>query len=124
MSPPDRLESWKEIACYLGREVGTVQGWEKSQGLRVHRHQHGRQGSVYAFQSEFDAWRQARKLPAVVALSQQATLVPTTRPRLALIAGASLAVMVVAVSPFVYLPAMKRFLRLDLALLARADGAR
>ncbi len=57
----ERLESWKEIAGYLGREVRTVQGWEKNEGLPVHRHQHARQGSVYAFRSELDAWREARK---------------------------------------------------------------
>jgi TolB-like protein/Tfp pilus assembly protein PilF len=57
----DRLDSWKEIAAYLGREVRTVQGWEKSEGLPVHRHQHARQGTVYAFKSELDAWRGARR---------------------------------------------------------------
>src|SRR5579864_3254976 len=56
----DRLDSWKEIAAHLGREVRTVQLWEKSEGLPVHRHQHGRQGSVYAFKSELDGWRNAR----------------------------------------------------------------
>lgn len=56
----DRLESWKEIAGYLGREVRTVQLWEKSEGLPVHRQQHSRQGSVYAFKAELDAWRNAR----------------------------------------------------------------
>ncbi|MBZ5603701.1 MAG: tetratricopeptide repeat protein [Acidobacteriia bacterium] len=57
----DRLDSWKEIAAYLGREVRTVQLWEKSEGLPIHRQQHSRQGSVYAFKSELDAWRDARK---------------------------------------------------------------
>lgn len=60
-SADDRLESWKEIAAYLGREVRTVQGWEKTEGLPVHRHQHARQGSVYAFKSELEAWREARR---------------------------------------------------------------
>jgi TolB-like protein/Tfp pilus assembly protein PilF len=59
--PEDRLDSWKEIANYLGREVRTVQLWEKSEGLPVHRQQHARQGSVYAFKSELAAWREARK---------------------------------------------------------------
>lgn len=63
----DRLESWKEIAAYLGREVRTVQLWEKSEGLPIHRHQHARQGSVYAFKSELDAWRGARKNSPVAA---------------------------------------------------------
>ena len=57
----DRLDSWKEIAAHLGREVRTVQGWEKNEGLPIHRHQHAKQGSVYAFRSELDAWREARK---------------------------------------------------------------
>jgi TolB-like protein/Tfp pilus assembly protein PilF len=57
----DRLDSWKEIAAYLGREVRTVQGWEKLEGLPIHRHLHSRQGSVYAFKTEMDAWREARK---------------------------------------------------------------
>jgi len=56
----DRLDSWKDIASYLGREVRTVQGWEKTEGLPVHRHQHARQGSVYAFKSELDVWRKRR----------------------------------------------------------------
>src|SRR5437899_12644331 len=60
-SADDRLDSWKEIASYLGREVRTVQSWEKSEGLPVHRHQHARQGSVYAFKSELDGWRDARR---------------------------------------------------------------
>jgi tetratricopeptide (TPR) repeat protein len=54
----DRLDSWKEIAGYLRREVRTVQLWEKNEGMPVHRHFHKRLGSVYAFRSEIDSWRQ------------------------------------------------------------------
>lgn len=57
---PDRLDSWKDIAAFFGREVRTVQGWEKNEGLPVHRHRHARQGSVYAFKSELEAWRKQR----------------------------------------------------------------
>lgn len=53
----DRLDSWKEIAVYLRREVRTVQLWEKQEGLPVHRHFHKRLGSVFAFRSEIDAWQ-------------------------------------------------------------------
>jgi tetratricopeptide (TPR) repeat protein len=56
-SPPDRLESWKEIAQYLCREVRTVQLWEKREGLPIHRHFHHQLGSVFAFRSEIDEWR-------------------------------------------------------------------
>jgi tetratricopeptide (TPR) repeat protein len=53
----DRLDSWKEIASYLRREVRTVQLWEKREGLPVHRHFHQRLGSVYALRSEIDRWK-------------------------------------------------------------------
>src|SRR5688500_18049117 len=57
MPPPgDRLESWKEIAAVLNKGVRTVQRWERTEGLPVHRHLHDRQGTVYAFRSELEAW--------------------------------------------------------------------
>src|SRR5258706_6400906 len=55
-----RLESWKEIAAYLGRDVTTVRRWEKREGLPVHRLHHNRLGSVYAYTSELDAWGDER----------------------------------------------------------------
>jgi non-specific serine/threonine protein kinase len=59
-TPGDRLESWKEIAAYLNRGVRTVRRWEMGEGLPVHRHVHRTLGSVYAYKSEIDAWRQSR----------------------------------------------------------------
>jgi len=56
-----RLESWKAIAAYLGRDVSTVQRWEKREGMPVHRHVHDKIGSVYAFPAELDAWWQGRR---------------------------------------------------------------
>src|SRR4029077_4756742 len=55
-----RLESWKEIAAYLGRDITTVRRWEKREGLPVHRLHHSRLGTVYAYTSELDAWRRER----------------------------------------------------------------
>jgi pentatricopeptide repeat protein len=60
--PEGRLDSWKEIAAYLNRDVTTVQRWEKREGMPVHRHVHDKRGSVYALGPELDAWRQGRKL--------------------------------------------------------------
>lgn len=51
-----RLESWKEIAAYLKRDVRTVQRWEKNEGLPVHRHLHDKLGTVYAYKPELDLW--------------------------------------------------------------------
>jgi hypothetical protein len=55
------LESWKEIAAYLKRDVRTVIRWEKSEGLPVHRHLHQARSSVYAHPSEIDAWAATRQ---------------------------------------------------------------
>ena len=61
----DRLESWKEIATFLGKDTRTVQRWEKLAGLPVYRHAEGSVLNVYAYRSELDAWqRQDRALPA------------------------------------------------------------
>ena len=62
--PEDRLDSWKEIAAHLNRDVTTVQRWEKREGMPVHRHLHDRMGSVYAFPAELDAWARSRNLRA------------------------------------------------------------
>jgi TolB-like protein/Flp pilus assembly protein TadD len=61
----DRLDSWKEIAAYLNRDVTTVQRWEKREGMPVHRHVHDSKGSVYGSRAELDAWVSSRNLRAV-----------------------------------------------------------
>jgi Tol biopolymer transport system component len=64
--PEDRLDSWKEIAAYLNRDVTTVQRWEKREGMPVYRHVHDKLGSVYASRAELDAWARGRNLsPAI-----------------------------------------------------------
>ncbi|MFB3068865.1 MAG: hypothetical protein ACE1ZI_06285, partial [Acidobacteriota bacterium] len=52
----ERLDSWKEVAAYLDRDVRTVIRWEKREGLPVRRHLHDKQGTVYAYRSEIDTW--------------------------------------------------------------------
>lgn len=61
---PDRLDSWKEIAEYLGRDVRTAMRWAKSQGLPVRRVAGGRGRSVFAFAREIDQWLAGRDEPA------------------------------------------------------------
>lgn len=55
------LESWKAIANYLQRDVRTAQRWEQEEGLPVHRHEHKKQATVYAFRHEIDAWRAGKE---------------------------------------------------------------
>lgn len=69
------LTSWKEIAGYLARGVRTVQEWEKTEGLPVHRHRHRRQSSVYAYPDELDAWWR-QHAESVAAAAPDAPAVP------------------------------------------------
>ncbi len=59
-----RLDSWKEIAAYLRKDIRTVQLWEKKEGLPVHRHVHAARATVYASPSELDAWLAQRRKSA------------------------------------------------------------
>lgn len=54
--PPDRLDSWKAIAEYLGRDRTTVMRWERTAGLPVRRVAGGGGHSVFAYRSEIDQW--------------------------------------------------------------------
>lgn len=100
--PDDRLDSWKEIAAYLRRDITTVQRWERREGMPVHRHLHDKAGSVHAFRSELDAWAARRTAaPAPEAATDVTTEadapMPARAPRRRAYAGAAiLAVLVVA----------------------------
>ncbi len=49
------------IQHFLRRDIRTVQRWEATEGLPVYRHQHSKQGSIYAYRTEIDAWWKARQ---------------------------------------------------------------
>lgn len=74
-----RLDSWKEIAAYLKRDVRTVQRWETVEGLPAHRHVHKLRSSVYAYVEELDQWWTGRQqalesLPAANSVKSKRTL--------------------------------------------------
>ena len=60
-----RLDSWKEIAVYLRRDVRTVQRWERRERLPVYRLFHRKASSVYAYTKQIEAWLERRRPPAV-----------------------------------------------------------
>jgi TolB-like protein/Flp pilus assembly protein TadD len=85
-TPPDaptteRLDSWKDIASYLKRDISTVQRWERRESMPVYRHQHDHRGSVYAIRSELDRWIASRSIAVgsagSVELSDAAAAQPT-----------------------------------------------
>lgn len=51
-----RLDSWKEIAEHLGRDVRTVIRWEKEKALPIHRIPGGRRQGVFAYTGEIEDW--------------------------------------------------------------------
>jgi hypothetical protein len=52
------LNSWKEIAAYLGRGVRTVQRWEHDLALPVRRPRGKDRSAVIALKSDLDKWLQ------------------------------------------------------------------
>jgi hypothetical protein len=50
-----------EIASYFQREIRTVQRWENDEGLPIHRHEHKKKSTVYAYTSELDDWFKRRQ---------------------------------------------------------------
>jgi len=91
-----RIDSWKEIAAFFGRDERTVKRWEKERGLPVHRLP-GERGGVFAYTAELTRWlnstgngsaagsnpSEARppSTPAIPLQAQPATVPPeTARP--------------------------------------------
>lgn len=91
------LRSWKAIANYLNRTVRTVQRWEKEEQMPVHRHLHKKQGSVFAYAAEIEAWWQSRSFDDAAGRPGRRTV--NRRPRLYVVVAAA-ALAVVAVSQF------------------------
>jgi hypothetical protein len=50
------LNSWKEIASYMGRGVRTVQRWEQELGLPVRRPRGQSRSAVIALAGDLDEW--------------------------------------------------------------------
>jgi Tol biopolymer transport system component len=52
----ERIDSWKDIAAYLGHDARTAVRWEKEKQLPIHRISGGRRHCVFAYRHELDAW--------------------------------------------------------------------
>jgi len=55
----DRLKGWKQIGTYLGVSYRTVQRWEETLNLPVHRIDTARSAVVFASKLELDAWERS-----------------------------------------------------------------
>src|SRR5580698_5990176 len=88
-----RLDSWKEISAFFGRDERTVRRWEKERALPVHRVPGGGRGGVFAYTDELREWLKGRASefePAefetigAIAEAEQTMNRPTLAPVLAL----------------------------------------
>ena len=59
-TPQKTLETWKQIAGFLDRSERTVRRWEASEGLPVHRREHEKQDTVFAYRHEIEVWSRLR----------------------------------------------------------------
>jgi Tfp pilus assembly protein PilF len=50
-----RIDSWKEIAAFFGRDERTVKRWERDRALPIHRLP-GERGGVFAYADELTHW--------------------------------------------------------------------
>ena len=51
-----RLETWKEVAAFFGRDERTVKRWEAERGLPIHRLPGGARSRIYAEVEELERW--------------------------------------------------------------------
>jgi tetratricopeptide (TPR) repeat protein len=63
--PNSRLDSWKAISAFLGRDVSTARRWEKESGLPVHRVPGNKRHAVYAYTDEMDSWLRGHSEPEI-----------------------------------------------------------
>lgn len=72
------LNSWKEIASYLGRGVRTVQRYERDLGLPVRRPRGKSRSAVVALSDDLDTW--LRQAPTRELQDESESLVVMTKP--------------------------------------------
>lgn len=94
------LNSWKEIADYLDRDVRTLRRWEKKKGLPVHRVPGGKRPAVFAYSKEIDHWRRG---VGVEALNDEGAQQSSRRLRVAFyrIAGSFLVIVLMGAAAVV-----------------------
>ena len=57
-----RLDTWKEIGAFFGRDERTVKRWETTRGLPVHRVPGAGRANVYAYTDELAEWLSGTKI--------------------------------------------------------------
>jgi tetratricopeptide (TPR) repeat protein len=94
------LESWKEIAAHLNRNIRTCQMWEREMGLPIHRLDGSPKARVFAYRDELDRWLDEKlhereaDAPAEVISAPKKTFVLAGAALVMIVAAAGLAWLV------------------------------
>lgn len=64
MQESERINGWKAIGAFFGRDRTTVMRWAQYRGLPVYKMPVGKSGSVYALKSELSEWERSANLNA------------------------------------------------------------
>jgi tetratricopeptide (TPR) repeat protein len=99
----DRIDGWKAIAAFFGRERTTVIRWARERGLPVHALPGGKTRTVYALRSELEAWSRSNAdtgpeeaAPPVIPPPEPAKPKPRSGSWIALAAGIAIVLAVIA----------------------------
>ena len=74
------LNSWKEVAEYVGRSARTLQRWEKNWKLPMHRPAGRMRSAVIAVTSEIDEWIRQTPVAGLTKLARPAEPVEAAEP--------------------------------------------
>ena len=72
------LNTWKEIAQYVGRSPRTIQRWERELGFPIHRPRGRMRSAVIAVTAEVDRW--VERTPGIAASARLAHLTAEHKP--------------------------------------------
>lgn len=73
------LNTWKEIAQYVGRSVRTIQRWESELGFPIHRPRGKQRSAVIAMPPEIDEWARRTPSAGVPAHASNVTVLDRTK---------------------------------------------
>jgi phage terminase Nu1 subunit (DNA packaging protein) len=96
MSPADssantarRLDTWKEIGAFFGRDERTVKRWESTRGLPVHRVPGAGRANVYANTNELLEWLRGKNAVSETDKEQDTHISPAVEAGGEIAAGGS-----------------------------------
>jgi tetratricopeptide (TPR) repeat protein len=106
LAAKNRLDSWKEIAAFFGRDERTVKRWEKERGLPIHRVPGSARGGVFAYSHELAEWLKGSDRELETLEPSQTQVPPSPSPHV----GVTRTRIAIWLVPLVVIPGLALFL--------------